>query len=326
MDIRLITPGRVCRYEVADLPDLVAQEDGVLWVDIPEGDPDAVQVLGGVFHFHPKAVQDCIGRSPVPKVHVYADHVFVVLHAPEPGVGGHVHYVELDQFIARRYLVTVHGPVNVAVNRAAALVETDLVAGRVDGGRLAPPSGYELSTAVVSALTGRMRDHISSRTTEVWRFEQQVTAGELGDAERFLDGMFRVRHGLLTVRTMAALSSEVYGRMHALGVFGDEGQWLLENNVDQFSRLATMAHSQEDYMQGVIEFYQTRTNTKMTIAAERLAVIAAVTLPITALSSVLGMNVIVNQTTHWTALIVLLAVMVVSSVLLLLWAKRHGWW
>jgi len=87
-----------------------------------------------------------------------------------------------------------------------------------------------------------------------------------------------------------------------------------------------MAHSQEDYLQGVIEFYQTRTNTKMTIAAERLAVIAAVTLPVTALSSVLGMNVIVNQTTHWTALIVLLAVMVASSVLLLIWAKHHGWW
>ena len=56
-----------------------------------------------------------------------------------------------------------------------------------------------------------------------------------------------------------------------------------------------MARSQEDYLQGVIEFYQTRTNTKMTIAAERLAVIAAVTLPITALSSVMGMNVIVNS-------------------------------
>jgi len=326
MDIRLITPDGVCQYEVADLPDLVARHDGVLWVDIPEGDPDAVRVLGEVFAFHPKAVQDSIGRTPVPKVHVYADHVFVVLHAPEAGAGGHVHYVELDQFIGKHYLVTVHGPVNVAVDPAAARVETAMIAARVDGGRLVPPSGYELSTAVVSALTGRMREHISSRTTEVWRFEQQVTAGELGDAERFLDGMFRVRHGLLTVRTMAALSSEVYGRMHALGVFGTEGQWLLENNVDQFSRLATMAHSQEDYMQGVIEFYQTRTNTKMTIAAERLAVIAAVTLPITALSSVLGMNVIVNQTTHWTALIVLLAVMAVLSVILLIWAKRHGWW
>ena len=43
-----------------------------------------------------------------------------------------------------------------------------------------------------------------------------------------------------------------------------------------------MADAQREYLQGVIEFYQTRTNTKMTIAAERLAVIAAVTLPVTA--------------------------------------------
>ena len=62
-----------------------------------------------------------------------------------------------------------------------------------------------------------------------------------------------------------------------------------------------MADGQRDYLQGVIEFYQTRTDTKMTIAAERLAVIAAVTLPITALSSVLGMNVIVNDHDRWWA-------------------------
>src|SRR3954469_23482198 len=322
----MVTPDGVARRPVADLPGLLGRSDCVLWVDIPEEDPDAVRVLGEVFGFHPRAVQDSVQRSAVPKVHVYPDHAFVVLHAPEAGAGGHVHYVELDQFVGARYVVTVHGPVNPAVNPAAARVETDAVAVRLDAGRYHPTSGPELSTAIVSALTGRLRDHLSARTEEVWRFEQQVTAGELGDAERFLDGMFRVRHGLLTVRTMAALSSEVYGRMHALAVFGDEGQGLLSNNVDQFSRLATMAHSQEDYLQGVIEFYQTRTNTKMTIAAERLAVIAAVTLPVTALSSVLGMNVIVNQTTHWTALVLLLAVMLVLSVTLLVWAKRHGWW
>ena len=82
----------------------------------------------------------------------------------------------------------------------------------------------------------------------------------------------------------------------------------------------------KDYLQGVIEFYQTRTNTKMTIAAERLAVIAAVTLPITALSSVMGMNVIVNSSTHYVALAVLLVIMAVMSCALLVWAKRKGWW
>jgi magnesium transporter len=326
MEVRLITPGGVRQAKPDDLPDLLAGAEGVLWVDVPEGDPDAVPVLTDAFGFHPRAVADCLQRSFVPKVHVYGDHVFVVLHGPEAGQGGHIHYIELDSFVSARYLVTVHGPVNPAVASAAARVETDAIAARIDDGRFRPASGYELSSAIVSALSGRMRDHLSTRTTDVWRFEQQVTAGQLGNPEEFLDGMFRVRHGLLSVRTMAAQSAEVYGRMHALAVFGAEGQALLENSVDQFRRLAAMARTQEDYLQGVIEFYQTRTNTKMTIAAERLAVIAAVTLPITALSSVMGMNVIVNSRSDPIILTVLIVVMAVSSVLLLIWARRHGWW
>jgi magnesium transporter len=64
----------------------------------------------------------------------------------------------------------------------------------------------------------------------------------------------------------------------------------------------------------------------MTIAAERLAVIAAVTLPITALSSILGMNLIVNDETHPELLAIALVVMAIMSITLLIWAKRKGWW
>ena len=103
------------------------------------------------------------------------------------------------------------------------------------------------------------------------------------------------------------------------------GQLLLEDAVDQFHHLSVMADSQKAYLQGTIEFYQARTNTKMTIAAERLAVIAAVTLPITALSSVLGMNLIVNDETLWIPLAITLAVMLAISATLLVWAKRKGW-
>jgi Mg2+ and Co2+ transporter CorA len=59
---------------------------------------------------------------------------------------------------------------------------------------------------------------------------------------------------------------------------------------------------------------------------ERLAVIAAVTLPITAIASVYGMNVIVNERTHVVQLVVVLLVMVSISFLLLRWARRQGWW
>jgi magnesium transporter len=326
MDVRLVTREGAQRCAPGQLSTALAREDGFVWVDIPVGDPDTERVLSDVFGFHPRAVRDCLERNALPKVHVYGDHALVVLHAPETGRGGHVHYLELDQFVGSRYLVTVHGPINPAVDPAAALRETGQVAARLDAGRLRPASPYALSSSIVSALTSRLWDHLAERTTDVWRFEQQVTAGQLGDAEQFLDGMFRVRHGLLAVRTMASLSHEVYGRMHALDVYGEDGRALLDNSLDQFERLATMARSQEEYLQGVIEFYQTRTNTKMTIAAERLAVIASITLPITALSSVMGMNVIVNSASDPVIITVLGSVMATMSVLLLIWAKRRGWW
>jgi magnesium transporter len=139
--------------------------------------------------------------------------------------------------------------------------------------------------------------------------------------------MFRARHGLLTVETMAGLSREVYARMAKIQAFGPgRGAELVDDSVDQFDRLRAMSHGQKDYLVGTIEFYQARTNTKMTIAAERLAVIAAVTLPITALSSILGMNLIVNDETHYGLLAVALVTMLIMSITLLIWAKRKGWW
>jgi magnesium transporter len=156
---------------------------------------------------------------------------------------------KLDQFIGPRYLVTVHGPLNPAVPAAAAMVEVNAVLHRLESGRLRPTQAYELSHALVSALTGRLRDFTATLTRDVWKLEQRVTAGHLGDAEQFLDEMFRARHGLLTVQTMAALSREVFARMSKIRVFGtDQGQTRVEHTVDQFDRLRAMAHGQKGWV------------------------------------------------------------------------------
>jgi magnesium transporter len=326
MHVRFVTPAGVEVCDPTELPVLLARTDGLVWVDVPVWSEQAEQTLRTTFGFHPLAVRDSANRNQVPKIHRYDDHLFLVLHAPQPGAGGHVHYVELDQFIGERYLVTVHGPLNPAVDQAAAMVEVDVVLGRLTSGKLKPDKAFELSYALLTALTARLRTYTAELTKDVWKLEQRVTGGHLGDPESFLDEMFRARHGLLTVSTMSALSREVYSRMVTIAAFGPgNGLLLLQDAVDQFHHLSVMADSQKAYLQGTIEFYQARTNTKMTVAAERLAVIAAVTLPITALSSVLGMNLIVNGETHWILLALTLAVMLAMSTMLLVWAKRKGW-
>jgi magnesium transporter len=328
MDIWLVSDDGAEHRRVDELAALLEREDGLLWVDIPQCDEEAVRALTEVFGFHPLAIRDCVERNQVPKIHPYADHLFVVLHASERGKGGHVHLLELDQFIGPNYLVTVHGPLNPAVDPELALRETGAVLKRIQAGRLQPRSSFELSYAVVSAVTRNQDAFVAALAREAGLLEQQVMAGEISDPEQFLEELFRARHELLVVRTMAGQSREVYGRMAAalIRFIPAEAQPLVADLADQFERVRGMADGEKEFLHGVIEFYQTRTDTKMTIAAERLAVIAAVTLPITALSSIYGMNVIVNDRTHYLQLAVVLAVMVAMSAALLRWTKQQGWW
>jgi Mg2+ and Co2+ transporter CorA len=160
----------------------------------------------------------------------------------------------------------------------------------------------------------------------VWALERQVTSGHHGNAEEFLEELFQVRHGLLAVRTMAALSREIYGRMTTLPAVGDAARALVADVEDQFRRIAQMGDAQREYLQGVIEFYQTRTNTKMTIAAERLAVIAAVTLPVTAVSSIMGYERHRQRQHALSWLVACWSFMSAMSVAMLVWAHRQGWW
>jgi magnesium transporter len=253
--------------------------------------------------------------------------VFIVVHAPEIGANGHVHYLELDQFVGENFLVTIHGPLSPKVPLEAALRETEAVAARMDSNRLHPTSPFGLTYAIVSSIARREAEMVADIARDVGLMEQRVMAEANEDPQKFLSELFAARHELLTIKTMAAQGSEIYRRAIKLTTFAPtEGMALMKDLLDQYETVSHISDSQLVFLMGVTEFYRARTDTKMTIAAERLAVIAAVTLPITSLSSVLGMNVIVNDSTHWVALSILLLIMLVMSGVLLRWAHKQGWW
>ena len=169
---------------------------------------------------------------------------------------------------------------------------------------------------------------VNEFAAQVGGLEQRVMAQDDDDhPQEFLDELFTVRHTLLTVRTMAAQGAQVLARAVTLASHTSPADAVpLEDLRDQYDRLARITASQLEFLEGVTSFYRARTDTRMLIAAERLAVIAAITLPVAAISSVLGMNVIVNDHTQWPAFVVVVTFMGGLSLFLLRWAKRQGWW
>jgi len=299
-----------------------------LWLDFPEPDAASGAWLREGFKLPLTAIQDVLQRNHVSRLYAFGDSLlFLVLHRPEPGEQGHVHYLELDQFIAPDFLITTHGPHSEQVPVEKMLVETAVVAERLLAGKLAVTGPAQLAHIIVSRLCQAEERLVNSIAHDVGLLEQKVMGqSQIRAGDGFLDELFRVRHALLTVHTMAAQSAEIFGRATRLY---EGAAWLLptlRDLQDQYERVGRISDSQLQFLAGVTEYYRARTDQKMAVAGEKLAVIAAVTLPVSAVSGVMGMQTIQINEVNWPWTISMLAVMTVMSLWLLWWTKRQGWW
>jgi magnesium transporter len=341
MDVYVVSGFGVKQVPVEELGGLLRQPDALVWVDIPRCDGKTAMVLSETFGFHDIAIRDCLERNHISKLHVYDDHVFTVLHAPEIGSHGHVHYVELDQFLGSNYLVTVHGPLNPAVDPAVASLDTEQVRKRIENGRLHPKTPFELSSAIVSALTRREINLIADLAKQSGDLERKLMLGQVGaDPEPFLEELFRAWYELLAIRTIAVHSAATYDRMAKLvRSLPPAEQPLVADIADRFHQVASMADGQREFLHGVIEFFQTRTSTHMTIAAEALsgtsvqqnddmrritAWVAIVAVP-TAVTGFFGQNVPYPGFGENSGFIASIAIMLIIAATLFLVFKRKDW-
>ncbi len=326
MHVRFVDADGAHLRESEDVIEIYAHDDGFFWIDIPEWNDEADAFLQGL-GCHTMVREACRQRNFVPTVHGYDDHVFVTTQSPLLGAAGHVHLLELDQIISHNYLVTVHGPLNPDVDLSHALVETQGALRRVEEGRFRPNTPAQLSHAITSGVARRQSTLVRSVAAKLPGLEKEVMDSKLRDPEALLETMFLIRHELITARTMAAQCNDIWVWMAGIGRLSDDvDSGYSRDLADQFAIVRSLADGEAQFLFGVIELYQTKVHTKMTVAMERLAVIAAVTLPITAIASIYGMNVIVNERTHYPQLGLLLALMLAISLTLLRWAKRQGWW
>lgn len=341
MDVRFVTLDRVEDHAAGDLRALLSRTDGFVWVDIPVCDDAALPVLREVFGFHEMAVHDCTIRNHVAKIHAYRDHVFTVLHAPEPGDRGHVHYVELDQFLGPNYLVTVHGPLSPAVEQRVAEIDTSAALARMRAGHL-PASSFELSAQIVRSLARREIDLIAQLAQRCGELEQKVigSVGDPEDAEGFLNELFRVWYELLAIRTIALHSSATYDRVARLSRFlTPEVTLTVADLADGFDMVVSMADGQREFLHGVIEYFQTRMSTHLAISSDDTAQtsvrqnddmrkisawVAIVAVP-TAVTGFFGQNVPYPGYGTPAGFIGSSAVMVVAAVVLYVFFRRRKW-
>ena len=250
---------------------LIALGEGLGWVDIPSADQEGTRLLSEVFGFHPIAVRDGVERNyllqvprlPRPRIHRAA-------HARARRRRARPHHRTGPVRRPRRFLVTVHGPAEPGIDPQITLRETRAVLRRIEApGACSPPRRLSCRT--------RSSRHDRPPGELLWGpWPRRPAARAAGDAggdprSRGISGGAVSGPGTSWSRSapMATLSRE------DLRPDGDPGRFVpgdsqlqLTDIIDQFERVAGVADAQKQFLQGVIDFYRAKTETKMTIAAE----------------------------------------------------------
>ena len=91
-----------------DLCALLGDGDARVWLDVTDPTEADTARLREAFGFHPLAIEDVLHPHQRPKFDQYNGHAFLVLYAAKVDGDRRYELSEIDAFVGRNYLVTIH--------------------------------------------------------------------------------------------------------------------------------------------------------------------------------------------------------------------------
>jgi magnesium transporter len=330
MDVRVLEKAGTRLVPVEALPEVVAVDGAVVWVDFDHTDERGMSLLGDLFKVHPEDLQDCYTRTPVPKVHVYADHLFSAINGVARGSDGRLHFQPLKVFMGPRLVATVLGPTHEALTAEAGHRELVAIRERLDTNEFCPASPLELVHAIRFRMLQTQEELVGAAANQIVKLEQRITQTDPVRGERLLQDVVAVRHDLQTIGTNAAQTYELYVQLldtleSRVGILPLDPRRIQELR-QAFSHLKNSTDLEREYLQEMLDVFQTRAATELNRFVRKITAFGTIGIAWTVIAGIYGMNFTHMPELDWTyGYPAALGLMVVVGVLLAVLFRRQGW-
>jgi magnesium transporter len=272
-------------FERIDDPDeinnLCAMPRRIIWVDVADPTSQDFDELAKEFGFHPLSIEDCRNEHQRPKVEEFQGYYFIVLYEAELVLGKHLELRELNIFLGKNYLVTVHSQPIRALEMAERLWRewTDL-AERGTGLLV-----YLLIDSVVDNYMPLL-DALSDRMDDL---EDNIFVDFQPEA---LEEIFRIKKDLLFMRRSVTPLRDVFNTLlrREQPIFSRETHVYFQDVFDHLIRVADTIDTLRDMLGATMDAYLSVSGNRMNIVMKRLTSISTVLMSITLISSIYGMN------------------------------------
>jgi magnesium transporter len=305
-------------------------DSGFLWIDFDHTEQPAMALLTEVINARPEDILDCSARTPVPKIHPYADHLFSAINGVARGTDGRLHFQPLKVFLNERVIVTVLGPTHQGLTHEAAHRELTAIRGRIDAQDFRPASGLDLVTAIRFEMLRAQEELTGVAARSIAALEQRMMEADPVKAEALLRDLFELRHDLQTIGTSAAQTYESYDQLIMTLDTQAELMRVDPRRIKQLRRayghLKNTTDLEREYLQELVDLFQTRVSTELNRFVRKITAWGTVAIAWTVIAGIYGMNFVHMPELEWRyGYLYAFGVMAAVGLVLVFLFRRKGW-
>ncbi len=308
-----------------ELPELLADQTNVVWVDLmgetPEQIEEAKDVLLNVFKFHHLTVEDCIEVRHQPKIEAFDKYLYLIVHGIKPDETSPTNFVtkELDAYLGPNYVVTFH------VQRFRSL---KTVKQRLKTSTFACQRGaaYLLHT-ILDELVDLYMPIVDDFDSAINQLEDRVFEMKRA-SHTVLGDVMDVRRAVARLRRISARQLEVLYRL-SHGEFPQIPEEILpfyRDVHDHLVRISDLAEGYRDLVNSLFDIHFSVIATKTNDVMKTLAVLSAIILPLSLIAGIYGMNFEnMPELKTGNGYYYTLGGMILLAIVLLFYFWRKGW-
>jgi magnesium transporter len=306
----------------AILREALADDEGMLWLDLTiRSDADAA-LLRDVFSFHELTIEDCISARVDPaRIDDYQDYLFIIVQAlSEYDSERELEPVEVDFYLGRNYVVSCHQEPILAIDEFRERCRRDE--------RLLQQSPDWVLHGLIDAIVDEYLPIVDAVDDTIDKLEEQIL--ERPDTHLMRQIMLAKRNAL-RIRRATIPQREIMNRL-SRGEFArfisDEEAIYFRDVYDHLTRIDYLIEAVRDLADGALNTYLSVISNRLNEIMKVLTAAAAIFLPLTLISGIYGMNFEHNQfpgfDESW-GFAAAVGSMVALAVGLLVFSRWRGW-
>lgn len=300
----------------------IADEGGVLWLDLVTTAPDSARVLADIFDFHPLTIEDAVSPQVDPaKIDAFDDYLFMVVQAIADYVPGtELGTIEVDFYLGRNYVVSCHTEhvASIAAFHQRCQREEHVLGHSADW----------LLHGILDELVDEYLPIVDDLDDTLDRLEEAV----LDNGDRaLLQRILLAKRNTLRLRRATAPQQEIMNRLSRgefSSLIGPEAAIYFRDVYDHLVRVEYLIEALRDLADGALQIYLSAVSNRLNEIMKVLTAGATLFLPLTVITGIYGMNFQDNVFPAFDStwgFMAIIAVMFINSAVMLSYFRIRRW-